>query len=76
LGLKGLEFEKMCQNKKLKHLRMKRIRLKPTSKEAPILFILKSKPRLEVLLKGNPHNTRGSLEREPTLVHIHNTLVC
>jgi hypothetical protein len=51
---------------KLQDLRLKRIRLKPASKEPPILFILKSKPRLEVLLKGNPYNTRGSLEREPT----------
>jgi hypothetical protein len=50
---------------KLQDLRIKRIRLKPASKEPPVLFIYKSKPRLEVLLKGNPHNTRGSLEREP-----------
>jgi hypothetical protein len=57
---------KKCVKIKTARFKNERIRLKPASKEPPILFIYKSKPRLEVLLKGNPHNTRGSLEREPT----------
>jgi hypothetical protein len=38
---------------KLQDLRMKRIRLKPASKEPPIFF------------KKNQNETGGSLEREP-----------